>query len=397
MTITIDPTYLQEMARALVRIDSVNPSVSSGGAGEGEIAAFVAQEMAQLGLEVRRYEPEPGRFTVLGRLPGRGSGRSLMWNAHMDTVGVAGMPQPFSARIENGRLYGRGAYDMKGSLAAQLAAVRALRQAGIVLAGDLFVAAVADEEYASIGTQDLLRHVRPDGAIVTEPTSLQPCVAHKGFVWPEITTIGRAAHGSRPRLGIDANMHMGRVLSELEKLGQELQARPGHPLVGPPSLHAALLAGGTDFSTYAAKCTLRVERRTIPGETAAAVEGEIQAILDRLAANDPRFHARLELLLARDPFEAQPGSAIAPAVERAAAAVLGAAPPRIGESFWMDSAFLGAAGVDTVIIGPSGEGAHAIEEWVDLDSLARLASVLAGSTIAYCGVVGKNEGAEVSP
>jgi acetylornithine deacetylase len=255
----------------------------------------------------------------------------------------------------------------------------------VALAGDLLVAAVADEEYASIGSADLVSHVRPDGAIVTEPTGLQPCVAHKGFVWLEITTIGRAAHGSRPQLGIDANMHMGRVLGELEKLGQALQARPGHPLVGAPSLHAAVLAGGTDFSTYAASCRLRVERRTIPGETPAGVEGEFLAILDRLAAADPRFQAKLETLLVRDPFEAQPGSAIVGAVEQAAASVMGTAPGRMGESFWMDSAILAAAGVDTVIIGPAGAGAHAAEEWVELESLAKLAAILAESAIQYCG------------
>jgi acetylornithine deacetylase len=383
--IAIDEAYLHETARALVRIDSVNPSLTPGGAGEAAIAAYVAQELDSLGLEVSQYEPEPCRISVVGRLPGRGAGRSLMWNAHFDTVGVAGMAGPFAALVENGCLYGRGAYDMKGSLAAQLAATRALCTGGVALAGDLLVAAVADEEYASIGTADLVSHVRPDGAIVTEPTGLQPCVAHKGFVWLEIATLGRAAHGSRPHLGIDANMHMGRVLGELEKLGQELQARPGHPLVGAPSLHAAVLAGGTDFSTYAASCRLRVERRTIPGETRAGVEGEFRAILDRLAAADPRFQAKLETLLVRDPFEAQPGSAIVGAVEQAAATVMGTAPGRMGESFWMDSAILAAAGVDTVIIGPTGGGAHAAEEWVDLDSLAKLAAILVESTIAYCG------------
>jgi acetylornithine deacetylase len=391
VTITIDEAYLLETARALVRIDSVNPSISPGGGGESAIAAFVAGELARIGLEVTQYEPAPGRISVVGRLPGRGGGRSLMWNAHMDTVGVAGMAEPFAARVENGRLYGRGAYDMKGSLAAQLAAARALREAGIVLAGDLLVAAVADEEYASIGTADLLRHVRPDAAIVTEPTALQPCVVHKGFIWLEITTHGRAAHGSRPALGIDANMHMGRVLCELERMAEELQERPGHPLVGPPSLHAAMLAGGTDFSTYAARCTLHVERRTVPGEMPAIVKGEMLAMLEELAAADPCFDGQMELLLTRDSFETRSDSAILPAVEQAAMLVLGVAPPRVGESFWMDSAFLAAAGIDTVIIGPSGEGAHAAEEWVELDSLARLAAILAQSTMAYCGTITENE------
>lgn len=388
MIITIDEGYLQETARDLVRIESVNPSLVSGGAGEAAIAVFVAQQMAEMGLEVTRHEPQPGRVSVAGRLPGRGGGRSLMWNAHYDTVGIAGMAEPFSGRIEEKRLFGRGAYDMKGSVAAQLAAARALRHAGIELAGDLVVACVADEEYASMGTADLLNSYRPDGAIVTEPTALELCRAHKGFVWLKITTEGRAAHGSRPELGIDANMHMGRVLHELEELARALQAEAGHPLVGAPSLHVATLAGGTEWSAYAARCTLGVERRTVPGETAVQVKGEVQAILDRLAAADPTFHGQLEVILVREPFEVGAATPIVRAVEEAAAAVLGAPPAHIGDSPWMDAALLAAAGVETVVIGPAGGGAHGAEEWVEVDSLTKLASILAASAVNYCGQVG---------
>jgi acetylornithine deacetylase len=385
MTIRIDDAYLQQTARDLVRIDSVNPSLAGGGAGEATIAAFITKELGDMGLEVARHEPEPGRASVVGRLPGRGNGRSLMWNAHADTVGVTNMAEPFAACITNGRLYGRGAYDMKGSLAAQLAAVRALLAAGLTLDGDLLVASVADEEYASIGTADLLRHYRPDGAIVTEPTALQLCLAHKGFVWLQITTEGRAAHGSRPELGVDANMHMGRVLGELDELAGRLQAQAPHPLVGAPSLHAATLSGGSEWSAYAASCVLGVERRTIPGETAADVEHELQAILDQLAAADPNFKARLEVILVREPFEVAPSAPIVNAVNAAATTVLGAPPTRIGDSPWMDAALLAAAGVETVVIGPAGGGAHAAEEWVELDSLTRLAAILAESALIYCG------------
>lgn len=388
MRITIDEAYLQQTARDLVRIESVNPSLVSGGTGEEVIALYVAQQLAQIGLEVTRHEPQPGRVSVVGRLPGRGGGRSLMWNAHYDTVGISGMAEPFSGRIEEKRLFGRGAYDMKGSVAAQLAAVRALRHAGIELAGDLLVACVADEEYASIGTANLLNSYRPDGAIVTEPTALQLCRAHKGFVWLQITTKGRAAHGSRPELGIDANMHMGRVLGELEELARALQAQAGHPLVGAPSLHAATLAGGTEWSAYAARCTLGVERRTIPGETAAQVEAELQTILDRLAAADPAFQAKLESILVREPFEVGAAAPIVRAVEEAAAAVLGAPPAHIGDSPWMDAALLTVAGIETVVIGPAGGGAHGTEEWVELDSLTKLASILATSAVNYCGQAG---------
>lgn len=385
MTIRIDDAYLQQTARDLVRIDSVNPSLAGGGAGEATIAAFISRQLGDMGLEVAQHEPEPGRTSVVGRLPGRGSGRSLMWNAHADTVGVTNMAEPFAARITNRRLYGRGAYDMKGSIAAQLAAVRALLAAGVTLDGDLFVASVADEEYASIGTAELLHHYQPDGAIVTEPTALQLCLAHKGFVWLQITTEGRAAHGSRPKLGVDANMHMGRVLGELDEMARRLQTQAPHPLVGAPSLHAATLSGGSEWSAYAARCVLGVERRTIPGETAADVEHELQAILDRLAAADPTFKARLEVILVREPFEVAPSAPIVNAVDAAATTVLGAPPTRIGDSPWMDAALLAAAGVETVVIGPAGGGAHAAEEWVELDSLTRLAAILAESALIYCG------------
>jgi acetylornithine deacetylase len=387
MAIAIDEAYLQQTARELVRIDSVNPSLVEGGAGEAAIAAYAGEQLAGSGLDVTYHEPAPGRISVVGRLPGRGGGRSLMWNAHLDTVGTVGMAEPFAARIDAGKLWGRGAYDMKGSVAAQLAAARALVAAGIELAGDLLVACVADEEYASIGTADLLRSYRPDGAIVTEPTALQLCRAHKGFVWVQVETRGRAAHGSRPELGIDANMQMGRVLGELGQLAAGLQRQKGHPLVGAPSLHAATISGGTEWSAYAAQCTLSIERRTIPGETAEQVEQEVRGILERLAAADPSFEAALEVVLVREPFEVAASAGIVPAVEAATAGVLGKAPAHIGDSPWMDAALLAAAGTETVVIGPAGGGAHAAEEWVELDSLAKLAAILAESAVNYCGRV----------
>src|SRR3989304_4460302 len=201
--LTIDRDYLTRTLADLIRINSINPSLVPGGAG--------------------------------GKLKGRGGGQSLMLNAHVDTVGIENMPDPFSATIRDGGMYGRGAYDMKGSLAACLTAAKALTDAGAALGGDLLVAAVADEEYASVGTADGITHYKVDAAIGTEATELNICLAHKGFIWLEVETTGRAAHGSRFEEGIDANMHMGRFLAELEKLEKELRARKGHFLVGPPS------------------------------------------------------------------------------------------------------------------------------------------------------------------
>jgi acetylornithine deacetylase len=383
----IDRAYTRETLARLVRIDSVNSSLTPGAAGEREIAAWIAESLRSIGLSVDCHEPQSGRVTVVGRLPGAGEGRSLMLNAHSDTVGVEGMEEPFSAAVRDGRLYGRGAFDMKGSLAACMAAAKAIVDSGIPLAGDLHVAAVADEEYGSIGTSDLLRHCRPDAAIVTEPTALDVCLAHKGYLWIEVEVAGRAAHGSKFQSGIDANMKMGAFLHELSRLERELRARSPHPLVGPPSLHAAVLSGGTGLSTYAASSSVKIERRPVPGETEAAVVAEIRAIADRLATVDPEFHAEVRPFFVRDPFEAREDAAIVRVVHEAAATVRGREPAHIGDTPWMDAALLQAAGVEAVVIGPAGQGAHAAVEWVDLESVYSLASILAESARRYCGPV----------
>lgn len=384
----VDPDFILRTAAELVRIDSVNPSLVPGAAGEAEIAAYLRGALEEAGLEARVHEPEPGRPSVVGVLRGSGNGPSLMLNAHYDTVGVDGMEAPFAAELREGRLHGRGAYDMKGALASCMGATRALARGGLRLDGDLLVAAVADEEYASLGTADLLERYSPDGAIVTEPTGLDVCLAHRGFTWLEVVTEGRAAHGSKLELGVDANLRMGRVLGRLEELERDLRARDGHPLLGPPSLHAATLRGGSGLSTYAARCALGIERRTVPGEADERVEGEIRAILDELASEDPSFRASLRTLFRRPPFETTPGRPIVRAVTEAARATLGREPRQVGESPWMDSALLAEAGVDTVVIGPVGAGAHSAEEWVEADSLVTLAEILVRAAVAYCGVEG---------
>ncbi|MCI0692235.1 ArgE/DapE family deacylase [candidate division KSB1 bacterium] len=384
MQLTIDREYLIKTLSDLIRINSINPQLVPEGAGEAEIAAYIAGALRRLNLEVMTHEPEPGRVSVVGKLKGKGRGRSLMLNGHVDTVGVAGMREAFAAAIRNGRMYGRGTYDMKGSIAACMTAVKALVDANVSLGGDLLLAAVADEEYFSLGAVEVIKHHRVDGAIVTEATEMNLCRAHKGFIWLGVETLGRAAHGSRFDEGIDANMRMGRFLAELDKLEKELRSRSTHPLVGPPSLHAALINGGAGLSTYAASCKLKIERRTIPGETEAQVVSEIKAIIDRLSAADPTFKATVSAFCTRDPFEVAADAAIARAVEQAATNVRGTPPQHIGQTYWMDSALLANAGVETVVIGPIGAGAHADEEWVDLQSLVDLAEILAQAAIAYC-------------
>ena len=381
----IDTAYARETLARLVQINSINPTLAPGAPGECEIAAFIAKSLDSIGLQTEIFEPEPGRCTVAGWLRGSGGGKSLMLNAHCDTVDVPGMAEPFSGAIRDGRLYGRGSFDMKGSLAAGMAAAKALADSGIRLRGDLLVAAVADEEYGSLGTRDLIQRVKVDGAIVTEPTALDVCLAHKGYLWLEVAVTGRAAHGSKFDLGIDANMKMGQFLARLAMLERDLRARKPHALVGPPSLHAAMLIGGSGLSTYAASSTLQIERRTIPGETESQAVAEIQAILDELSASDPEFHGTVRAYFVRDPFEVSPDAAIVKAVDRATHKVRGKPAAHIGDTPWMDAALLQAAGVETVVCGAAGAGAHADVEWVDVESAIQLAEILAEAALDYCG------------
>jgi acetylornithine deacetylase len=384
LNIEIDRDYLVKTLAELVRINSINPTLVPGAPGEAEIGRYVAGSLRGIGLDVMVVEPQRGRPSIVGVLRGKHHGRSLMLNAHYDTVGIDGMSDPFSGAVRDGKLYGRGAYDMKGSLAACMTAAKVLADSSGLSAGAIAVTAVADEEYGSLGTEAVIREIRVDGAIVTEPTALDLCLAHKGYLWIEVETKGRAAHGSKFADGVDANMRMGRFLSELEKLERELRARPSHPLVGPPSLHAAMMSGGTGLSTYAASCKLQIERRSVPGEPTEEAIREIQEIADRLAAADATFHATVRTFFTRHAFEVSPDARIAKVVEHAANQVLGREVRRFGDTPWMDSALLSAAGVETVVIGPAGAGAHAAEEWVDIESVERLAEILVRAALDYC-------------
>lgn len=384
MQFEVDKKYVRRVLADLVKINSVNPSLAPGAPGEKEIAAYLADELSALRLDVECLGSEPGRDSVVGVLKGSGGGKSLMLNAHIDTVGVDGIAQPFSAEVRDGKLYGRGAFDMKGAMAACMTAMKALVDQKVILRGDVLISGVADEEFTSLGMNDVIAKYPVDAAIVTEPTQLQICLAHKGFVWLEVQTLGRAAHGSRFEQGIDANMHMGRFLAELDRYEKQLRNRPPHPLVGPPSLHAATLHGGTGLSTYAAKCTLEIERRTIPGETEADVIAPLQKIIDRLAAADATFSATLKTTCVRDAFEVPQTAPIVQTLATAATDVLGEQPKFVGDTPWMDSALLARSGVETVVMGPAGAGAHAGEEWVDLASVETLAEILAHTAARFC-------------
>lgn len=380
MALSLDD--IAALTAQLVAIDSTNPDLVPGGAGEADIAAFVAGWLGQAGLDVTVHDLGPKRANVVAILQGSGGGQALMLNAHMDVVGAGGMADPWTPHRVGNRLYGRGSYDMKASLAAIMLVAR--EAAAWNLRGDLIVTAVADEEFASIGTQDIVRHYRADAAIVTEPTGLELCVAHKGFVWIEVETVGVAAHGSLPDAGVDAIAMMGPVLTSLSALGQTLREGPGHALLGAGSVHASLIAGGQELSSYPHRCVLGIERRTTPGETQEQVELEIAGILAAAAGINPAFRAEQRTLLVREPFSAELDEPIVQLASRELTRVRGSATPVTGAFGWMDSALLAAAGIPTVILGPDGAGAHADDEWVDLSSALATASALSGIVRAFC-------------
>jgi acetylornithine deacetylase len=380
--VTILYEEVAALTAELVAIDSTNPDLVPGGAGEAEIARFVAAWLESAGLDVELYELGPRRANVIAIARGSGGGRALMLNAHMDVVGAGGMGEPWTPRSDGTRLYGRGAYDMKASLAAIMLAGR--EAARLDQRGDVIITAVADEEYASIGVQDVVRQIRADAAIVTEPTGLDLCVAHKGFVWLEVETRGVASHGSLPEEGVDAIAKMGPVLAGIADLDHQLRSRPGHPLLGPSSIHASLIRGGQELSTYPARCLVSIERRTIPGESIAEVEGQIAAILAAAGAADSSIQAEQRTLLVRDPFGVSLEQPIVDLARRHLARATGRNPEIAGAGGWMDSVFLAAAGIPTVIFGPDGEGAHADVEWVDLVSATRTADALLGIIVEFC-------------
>jgi acetylornithine deacetylase len=374
----ISPADVERLVAELVAIDSVNPTLVPGGAGEAEVMAFAAAWMRDAGLDVELVEAAPGRPSVVGAARGRGGGRSLMLNGHLDTVGVEGMSEPHAARVRDGRVYGRGGYDMKGGVAACMLAAAAATRAG--LAGDVVVTAVADEEHSSIGVQAVLERVRTDACVVTEPTSLDVVVAHKGFAWWEVSAAGRAAHGSQPHLGVDAIAAIGPVLVGVTELERSLAGRR-HDLLGSGSVHASLIEGGQELSSYPERCVLAIERRTLPGEGDEQLDAELAALL---AAGDGRAELDGRTTLVRPPFEVAPDEPIVALLREQVVAQLGREPAVRGHSAWMDAAFISAAGIPTVVFGPDGGGAHAIEEWVELASVRECAEVLLAAAVEFC-------------
>lgn len=389
------PDSIRDIVRDLVRIPSVNPTLApdepGGATGETAIARFALDWLDARGVSAWIEEAAPGRPNVVAEVAGgagdAGKGPTLVLCAHLDTVGTAGMTiPPFEPRVEGDRLYGRGSYDMKGSAGAILSAMAALAQDDETrrgLRGCVQAALVCDEEYASLGAFDFVRrHPAAGGGacIVTEPSDPGVLVlAHKGFVWAEIVTTGHAAHGSRWDLGVSAIGKMGRIIAALEEFDRHELRRRAHPLVGPASIHCALIGGGTGLSTYAQECRLKVERRTIPGETTDQVRRELEEAIAGAGEQ-----ARVDCYFDRPPLTCDPQSAIAASVRDAVTQVTGRAPVDGGVGFWMDAAVFAQANIATVNYGPTGAGAHEAVEWVDLPSVVQTTHVLVEAARRFC-------------
>ncbi len=390
----MDPAI--RLLRDLVAINSVNPTLVPGAPGEAEIADAVAAAMHAFGLDVQTQHVAPGRPNTIGVLEGRGPGRTLMFCGHVDTVGVSGMKEPFTPFEQDGRLYGRGAQDMKSGVAAMIDAARVLADTGGLAAGRVIVAAVVDEEHSSIGADALVTSWRADAAVVTEPTSLEIAIGHKGFAWVDVDVHGKAAHGSRPAEGEDAILRMGRVLGHLEALDRDLQARPPHPLLGTGSLHASMIEGGRELSSYPDRARLQMERRTLPEELASTALREVEAILERLRREDPTFRGEARAVFSRPAYELPPEHELPRTLAAALSHVTFAAVPQTnarasaqtrqmtGMSFWTDAAVLGHAGIPSVLFGPGGAGLHSTEEFVIVADVLVCRDALVELARRYC-------------
>jgi len=358
------------LAAELIAVDSVNPTLAATGGGEAAAANVLANWLERAGLEVTVDEVAPGRPNVVAVARGSGGGRTLLLNGHLDTVGLLEPDGGLDARVEGGRLYGRGSYDMKASLAAIASAGADCVRRG--LRGDVIVTAVADEEAGSIGTEALLGRWRADAAIVAEPTDERLCIAHRGWLAFDIETTGRAAHGSRPDLGIDSIAKMGGVLVAIEALDRTLQDGQPHPLLGTGSVHASLIEGGQEYSSYPARCLLQGERRTIPGERRDAVEAELRELLGDSGGS-------IAFPFGRDPMEVSADEEVVRLLqERIGSRDVHGAP------FWTDAALFTEAGIPAVLFGPRGDGAHAAVEWVDLASVERCRDLYVAVAAEFC-------------
>lgn len=374
-----------ELTAALVEFDSRNPSLVTGAPGERGVAHFLARLLDEWGFRTELAAVTDGRANVVARAgQARPGARSLMLNGHLDVVGTDDMTHPpFLPQLDGDRLYGRGSADMKGGIAAMCVAARDAVRDGVE--GEVIIAAVIDEEYESLGTRALLDSgVRADAAIICEPTRLAIAPAHRGFAWARLVFAGRAAHGSRYDIGVDAITHAALVLAELDRMQRDLLPLRVHPLLGRASLHASLVSGGTGISTYPDRCTLEIERRTIPGETAETFLGELRDACDSVRQLQPALDVQFELTTSQLPSDVAADAPIVAGLRRALGEQ-GLAASVQGLSAWTDAALLNAAGIPAICFGPGDIAlAHATTEWVLVSEIESARQVLERVITTWC-------------
>jgi acetylornithine deacetylase/succinyl-diaminopimelate desuccinylase family protein len=374
-----------ELTQTLVRINSASPSLGSiPGPGETTIARYITAWMEHRDIETHWIEPTPGRPSVVGVVRGSGGGKSLMFNGHIDTVTITEYEgDPLSGDIRDGNLYGRGAADMKCGVAAAMVALANAKTQD--LKGDVIFAGVADEEFASIGTQQVLEAGwTADGAIVNEPTSLEIMYAHKGFVWFEVDIHGLAAHGSRYDLGIDAICKAGYFLVELDKYATHLTQQAGDPIIGPGSIHASIIKGGEEISSYPSFTQIQIERRVVTGETQESAEQELKEILDGLVERIPNFKYELRATFQRSPFKADLDHPFTKLVRKHITKTLGEEAVVVGAPYWTDCALLADSGIPVLLWGPKGTGLHEKLEYVEVKSIVQVAETLIAIAAEFC-------------
>ncbi len=354
--------------------------------GEGEVAKYVAERMREIGLDVEVYECLPGRPNVIGRLKGEVSHPTLMLNGHLDVVppGDTGLwtVDPFGGELRAGRVYGRGSADMKGGLASMLLAAKALKESSVSLKGDLLLTAVVDEEVTGYGANDIVRRgYTADMVVVAEPTDLKPVRAHKGLVWFEVTTVGRALHSSRVSsrgVGgeVNAIYKMGKVLDALQRYLLELEKRVD-PLVGNPTVSVGTITGGSKTNVVPDRCSVTVDRRLLPGEKAGDVTAEVESILRKLGEEDPAFKSEMKIVLNREGAVTSLDEPVVRLSKESAEEVLGTEVEVSGSPATSDmETFVNQGGIPTIMLGPGRIGtAHITDEYVEVDQVVKAAKI----------------------
>lgn len=367
----------------LVSIPSVNPAYE-GGVSEAGVCAYVREFFARRGIATWEQEVLPGRPNLIARLPGRNSKRRVILEAHTDTASARGMGIPaFEPRISDGRLYGRGACDTKGGLAAMMHAVASLKEEGLIPPCEVWLAAVADEEFSFRGVVTLCEGLHADAAIVAEPTELRAVIASKGVLRWRIAVRGKAAHSSKPHLGVNAITHMARVLLALEGDHRKLAEKP-HPLLGPATCNVGLIHGGVQVNAVPDSCVIEVDRRLLPGETVQAVLAGYQSMLDGLAAQHPLLDATMETpMLVDEAMETPRESPLASLASRWLRG-MGLDDALFGVPFGSDASKLSRAGIPSLIFGPGSiDRAHAPVEYVEIDQVLRAAEFYRGFLMQF--------------